>query len=393
MHLSAPATWSTASDSRSRPSPITCGSYARPGLVTTAKRGVWAWYAPDPRGLAWLREIVAGSGHPSHRGGARFGSLGGKCRIAWPRPAESFFVALSYRQASIPGVDKAPDQEGPEMTATSSQPDATSRIKIKETVREKYGDIARDVLQGTVEIGDDPITGGLYSGDEAQVIPLEACKPRSAAATRPRWPSCRPGETVLDLGSGGGIDVLLSARRVGRRLRLRAGHDRRDAGPGRAEPAESRRRERRVPQRARSRPSRCRMTRRRDHLQLRHQSLRRQGPGAARGLPRAAAGRPLRRLRRGGPGRAAGRPARRHGSLGRLRRRRAGGSGSTAACWRKPASATSMSRSLASTTRKSCGRASAVAVAAAPAPAAAMAPPSPGTRAPTRASPPPVGGW
>jgi len=35
------------------------------GLVTTAKRGVWAWYAPDPRALAWLREIVAGLGSPA----------------------------------------------------------------------------------------------------------------------------------------------------------------------------------------------------------------------------------------------------------------------------------------------------------------------------------------
>jgi ArsR family transcriptional regulator, arsenate/arsenite/antimonite-responsive transcriptional repressor len=32
------------------------------GLVTSAKRGVWAWYAPDPRALGWLREIVAGLG-------------------------------------------------------------------------------------------------------------------------------------------------------------------------------------------------------------------------------------------------------------------------------------------------------------------------------------------
>ena len=32
------------------------------GLVTTSKRGVWAWYAPDPRGLTWLRETVAGLG-------------------------------------------------------------------------------------------------------------------------------------------------------------------------------------------------------------------------------------------------------------------------------------------------------------------------------------------
>ena len=35
------------------------------GLVTSTKRGVWAWYAPDPRGLAWLREIVAGLGAPA----------------------------------------------------------------------------------------------------------------------------------------------------------------------------------------------------------------------------------------------------------------------------------------------------------------------------------------
>jgi ArsR family transcriptional regulator, arsenate/arsenite/antimonite-responsive transcriptional repressor len=35
------------------------------GLVTSAKRGVWAWYAPDPRALAWLREIVAGLGAPA----------------------------------------------------------------------------------------------------------------------------------------------------------------------------------------------------------------------------------------------------------------------------------------------------------------------------------------
>ena len=34
------------------------------GLVTSAKRGVWAWYAPDPRGLAWLRQIGADLGTP-----------------------------------------------------------------------------------------------------------------------------------------------------------------------------------------------------------------------------------------------------------------------------------------------------------------------------------------
>ena len=46
-------------------------------------------------------------------------------------------------------------------------------------------------------------------------FPKKPCWPRSAAAIPPRSPQLNPGETVLDLGSGGGIDVLLSARRVG----------------------------------------------------------------------------------------------------------------------------------------------------------------------------------
>src|SRR5215217_1952371 len=158
----------------------------------------WLVWAPQPPRQSPIREVCACTR-----------------RICCPRRAESFFVALSYRQVSIPGMDKAPVQEGPEMTAINSQRDATNRIKIKETVREKYGDIARDVLQGMSEIGDDPITGGLYSGDEAQVIPLEALQASLGCGNPTALAELRPGETVLDLGSGGGIDVLLSARRVG----------------------------------------------------------------------------------------------------------------------------------------------------------------------------------
>src|SRR5688572_22116001 len=95
----------------------------------TRSRPTWA---PQPPCLSPIRE-------------------GRTCRISWRRPAESFF-ALSYRQVSIPGAERAPDQEEPEMTATSNRHDATRRVKIRETVREKYGDIARDVLQGAGEI-------------------------------------------------------------------------------------------------------------------------------------------------------------------------------------------------------------------------------------------------
>ena len=55
----------------------------------------------------------------------------------------------------------------------------------------------------------------LYDAEQRGELPEAAASLRSAAATRPLSPSCGEGETVLDLGSGGGIDVILSAKRVG----------------------------------------------------------------------------------------------------------------------------------------------------------------------------------
>ena len=87
---------------------------------------------------------------------------------------------------------------------------------IRETVRGRYGDIAREVLTGaTSDRSADPITGGLYSASEANVIPLEALQASLGCGNPAALAELKPGETVLDLGSGGGIDVLLSARRVG----------------------------------------------------------------------------------------------------------------------------------------------------------------------------------
>jgi SAM-dependent methyltransferase len=87
---------------------------------------------------------------------------------------------------------------------------------IRETVREKYGDIARGVRAGaSAEQRDDPITSHLYSRDEATAIPLAALQASLGCGNPIALADLRPGETVLDLGSGGGIDVLLSARRVG----------------------------------------------------------------------------------------------------------------------------------------------------------------------------------
>ena len=152
------------------------------------------------------------------------------------------------------------------------------------------------------------------------------CWHRSAAAIRPRWRSLNPGEVVLDLGSGGGIDVLLSAKRVGPTGKA-YGLDMTDEmlALARENQRKSGRRKRGVPEgRDREHPA-ARQHRGPHHFQLRHQSLGGQGPRAARGVPGAEAGRALRRLRRGGARRNAARDPPQRRAVGGLPGGRAGG--------------------------------------------------------------------
>lgn len=96
---------------------------------------------------------------------------------------------------------------------------------LRETVRVKYAARAQQVTEqasGCCEPGccgrasaSDPITGDLYSPGEAATIPLQALQASLGCGNPTALAELKPGETVLDLGSGGGIDVLLSARRVG----------------------------------------------------------------------------------------------------------------------------------------------------------------------------------
>jgi arsenite methyltransferase len=97
---------------------------------------------------------------------------------------------------------------------------------IKEIVREKYGEAALRVGAGgsaccgsapsTANGCADPITSNLYDASQAGQIPEEAMLASLGCGNPTALAELNPGETVLDLGSGGGIDVLLSARRVGR---------------------------------------------------------------------------------------------------------------------------------------------------------------------------------
>jgi arsenite methyltransferase len=95
---------------------------------------------------------------------------------------------------------------------------------VKQLVQQKYGEAARRVVTGaSAGCGTspaangccDPITSNLYAASEVGLIPEEAAKASLGCGNPTALAELHAGETVLDLGSGGGIDVLLSARRVG----------------------------------------------------------------------------------------------------------------------------------------------------------------------------------
>jgi arsenite methyltransferase len=96
-------------------------------------------------------------------------------------------------------------------------------MEVKEKVREKYGEAALRVKTGgscccgaaPSSIGrSDPITSHLYDPSQVEQLPEEALRASLGCGNPTALASLQAGETVLDLGSGGGIDVLLSAKRV-----------------------------------------------------------------------------------------------------------------------------------------------------------------------------------
>ena len=93
---------------------------------------------------------------------------------------------------------------------------------LRETVRQRYAAAAVKVAEGgTACCGPDPVEvdenfgSTLYAADERDILPVEAVAASLGCGNPTAVADLHPGERVLDLGSGGGIDVLLSARRVG----------------------------------------------------------------------------------------------------------------------------------------------------------------------------------
>ena len=100
---------------------------------------------------------------------------------------------------------------------------STETSDIKEAVKQTYGEAALRVKSGSSSCCGaaagtgccDPITTNLYHASQAGQIPEEALLASLGCGNSTGLAQLNPGETVLDLGCGGGIDVLLSARRVG----------------------------------------------------------------------------------------------------------------------------------------------------------------------------------
>jgi arsenite methyltransferase len=94
---------------------------------------------------------------------------------------------------------------------------------VRDVVKQKYGEAAKRAAEGNSDLGccgsgcgcSDPITSDLYDAEQLGSLPLEAAIASLGCGNPTALAELKPGEVVLDLGSGGGIDVLLSARRVG----------------------------------------------------------------------------------------------------------------------------------------------------------------------------------
>ena len=111
----------------------------------------------------------------------------------------------------------------PAATGGLNEPRSKLNTDIKQVVRDKYGEAARRVIADAADPSccgakvrcGDPITSNLYEAEQTQDLPEAAVLASLGCGNPTALAELKPGEVVLDLGSGGGIDVLLSARRVG----------------------------------------------------------------------------------------------------------------------------------------------------------------------------------
>lgn len=160
------------------------------GLVSVRRDSTYLWYRAD---LSALKELL--------------GFLFAECCTRNRVIAPADIISITSSGESLTHLEKP-------MTS-----DLRSVVKVK------YGEAATRASAGQGSAccgagpasleGCDPITSNLYPATEAQSVPEAALRASLGCGNPTALAKLQPGETVLDLGSGGGIDVLLSARRVG----------------------------------------------------------------------------------------------------------------------------------------------------------------------------------
>jgi arsenite methyltransferase len=189
-------------------------SLVRERLDYARRRGVRRVYLLTTTAPAWF--VRLGFSHVSRdavpAGVRRSPEFSGIC----PDSA----AVLEQRLVEIRSACCAPAPRGAQL---SGHIDAGDAEGLKATVRDKYGAAASRAAAGaqssccgaSADEVWDPITADLYDEAETKGLPAEALLASLGCGNPTALAQLSPGETVLDLGSGGGIDVLLSARRVG----------------------------------------------------------------------------------------------------------------------------------------------------------------------------------
>ncbi len=178
-----------------------------------------------PTGVCSATPVESASGCCDAASAALVAAASGCCEAASLAPVESpsgccGSVATAPVEAAGGCCEPAPVMIGSPGRPRASE-SAPAVEGIKDVVKAKYGAVARRVSGGgsccgstSARAGRDPITADLY-GAEAAELPAEAVAASLGCGNPTALAELREGEVVLDLGSGGGIDVLLSARRVG----------------------------------------------------------------------------------------------------------------------------------------------------------------------------------
>ena len=178
------------------------------GLVTDRKEGRWVYYSLDPDALAEIADAVAGAQAVAPALAVRNAS-----------GAATEFFLLSNISTFLDHHERITDDDATDLRSTTPRKPCASDTARSRSAWPRTRPTCRAAASsgccGSTSETWDPITADLYDAGETAGLPAEALLASLGCGNPTALAELHEGETVLDLGSGGGIDVLLSAKRVG----------------------------------------------------------------------------------------------------------------------------------------------------------------------------------